>query len=86
LPFTAGSPYPELGKNPSTNRREPQGPKGNIRVIGVGTFEGPREDCLISDFGDRELVLRVARRKGGTMNPTHVYDDHGKSIGHCGTV
>ena len=52
----------------------------------MGTFEGPREDCLISDFGDRELVLRVARRKGGTMNPTHVYDDHGKSIGHCGTV
>lgn len=59
---------------------EKTAPIGKFRVIGVDTFEGPTADYLIGDYKDRETAINTARIRGGTMNPTYVYDDQGREI------
>jgi hypothetical protein len=67
-------------------RERLKAPQGMFRVVGVDTFEGPREDYLIGDYGSQARALKVARRHGGQMNPVHVYDDQGNSLAMFGSV
>lgn len=65
-------------------RTEQKAPKGKFRVIGVDTFS--HEDWSYGDFDTKEEAIDVAKKKGGTMNKTHVYDDKGKHLFEAGTV
>lgn len=58
-------------------------PQGKFRVIGVDTFDGG--DWIEGDFDTREMAIECARKKGGTMLKTHVYDDKGNHIEEGGT-
>jgi hypothetical protein len=67
-------------------RERLKAPRGMFRVVGVDTFEGPREDYLVGDYGSKAKALKVAKRHGGQMNPVHVYDDQGNSLAMYGSV
>lgn len=67
------------------NRENLRAPAGKFRVIGVDTFEGPREDYLIGDYDNETLAIEVARGHAGEMNPVYVYDPSGKCVWKGGT-
>lgn len=60
-------------------------PTGQFRVIGVDTFEGPTSEYLIRDCTDLMKAMRLARERGGIMNPVYVFDSEGKMIFSTGT-
>jgi hypothetical protein len=60
-------------------------PKGEFRVIGVDTFEGPCADYLIGDYDTREEAIRVGDEHGGEMNIIYVYDSKGNQLHKAGT-
>jgi hypothetical protein len=62
---------------------ELKAPKGKFRVVGVDTFDGT--DWVIDDFDKKEVAIKVADGKGGTMLKTHVYDDKGNNVHSAGT-
>jgi hypothetical protein len=60
-----------------------QAPRNKFRVICVDTFDGG--DWIEGDFDTKEQALECARKKGGEMLKTHVYDDNGNHVGEAGT-
>jgi hypothetical protein len=58
-------------------------PKGKFRVVGVDTFDGT--DWVDGDYDTKEDAFEAAKKAGGTMLKTHVYDDTGKHIFEAGT-
>ncbi len=60
-------------------------PRGQFRVVGVDTFEGPCADYLIGDYKTSEEAIKIAKEHGGEMNPVYVYDDKGTRLFKCGT-
>jgi len=59
-------------------------PKGKFRVIGVDTFDREGSDWIEGDFKTKEEAFAVAKKKGGSMLKTHVYDDKGTHLFDAG--
>jgi len=59
---------------------EQKAPPGKFRVLGVDTFSGPFEDYLIADCDSKETAIALAKKHGGSMNPTYVYDWEGDML------
>lgn len=53
-------------------------PPGMYRVVCVDTFDG--SDWVHGDYNTERDALDAARRKGGEMLRTHVYDDSGHHV------
>jgi len=66
------------------SRKNFKAPKGKFRVIGVDTFDMDGSDWIEGDFDTKEQALECARKKGGEMLKTHVYDDNGNHVGEAG--
>lgn len=58
-------------------------PKNKFRVICVDTFDGT--DWIEGDYNTKKEALDIAKKTGGTMLKTHVYDDTGQNIKDFGT-
>jgi len=65
------------------SRSDFKAPKGQFRVIGVDTFDGT--DWIGGDFETKEEAFEEAKRKGGEMLKTHVYDDEGNHLHEGGS-
>jgi len=79
--------YIEQHKKDGWDGRERlKAPKGRYRVVGVDTFEGPRDDFLMGDFDVLEDAKEEARYNGGEMNVTYVFDDEGNTLARFGSV
>ena len=57
-------------------------PKGKYPVVGVDTLA--HEDWCEGDFDAKEAAIDHARRRGGTMQKMHVYDDQGHHVFDAG--
>ena len=55
-------------------------PRGQFRVVGVDTFEGPFADFLVGDFTEKQIAIQAAKERAGKMAPYYVYDDKGKLL------
>jgi len=66
-----------------STRLELKAPKSKFRVIGVDTFDGT--DWIDGNYPDKDEAIDAAKRSGGTMLKTHVYDDKGNHIFEAGT-
>ena len=64
-------------------QKDLKAPKGKFRVVGVDTFDGT--DWIEGDFETDKEAFDVAKKKGGTMLKTHVYDDQGNHLAEGGT-
>ncbi len=60
-------------------------PKGKFRVTLLDTFDRESEHLLLGDFDTEEEAQKLAKKRGGPMTITDVYNDQGLNIGQYGT-